>query len=133
VQDLVALGQFLLLPEDDLTLATVLKGRCSAFPRTSCSCSPIDRGKERLWTRLRRLAAEDPRMHAAASACGPARPRRFHAAVRALCRNSRRRRAPQAMLERLGPEAADPIDEFLALALAYEREHVPSLQGFCAG
>ncbi len=34
------------------------------------------------------------------------------------------------MLERLGPEAADPIDEFFALALAYEREHVPSLQGF---
>jgi ATP-dependent helicase/nuclease subunit A len=36
----------------------------------------------------------------------------------------------RAMLERLGSEAADPIDEFLALALAYEREHVPSLQGF---
>src|ERR1041384_6861200 len=36
----------------------------------------------------------------------------------------------RAMLERLGPEAADPIEEFLALALAYEREHVPSLQGF---
>ena len=30
----------------------------------------------------------------------------------------------------LGPEAEDPIEEFLALALAYEREHVPSLQGF---
>jgi ATP-dependent helicase/nuclease subunit A len=34
------------------------------------------------------------------------------------------------MLERLGPEAEDPIEEFLALALTYEREHVPSLQGF---
>ena len=34
------------------------------------------------------------------------------------------------MLRRLGPEADDPIDEFLGLALAYEREHVPSLQGF---
>src|SRR4029077_9656137 len=34
------------------------------------------------------------------------------------------------ILERLGPEAADPIEEFLALALSYEREHVPSLQGF---
>ena len=27
VQDLVALGRFLLLPEDDLTLATVLRGQ----------------------------------------------------------------------------------------------------------
>ena len=36
----------------------------------------------------------------------------------------------RAILERLGAEAADPVEEFLALALAYEREHVPSLQGF---
>ena len=35
-----------------------------------------------------------------------------------------------AALSRLGPEAADPLDEFLALALAYERAHIPSLQGF---
>ena len=34
------------------------------------------------------------------------------------------------LLERLGFEAADPVEEFLALALSYEREHVPSLQGF---
>ena len=36
----------------------------------------------------------------------------------------------RALLRRLGPEAEDPVDEFLGLALAYEREHVPSLQGF---
>src|SRR4051794_18875481 len=36
----------------------------------------------------------------------------------------------RAILERLGAEAADPVEEFLALGLAYEREHVPSLQGF---
>ena len=35
-----------------------------------------------------------------------------------------------ALLYRLGPEAEDPVEEFLGLALAYEREHVPSLQGF---
>ena len=29
-----------------------------------------------------------------------------------------------------GLEAEDPVEEFLALALSYEREHVPSLQGF---
>ena len=36
----------------------------------------------------------------------------------------------RALLERLGTEAEDPVEEFLGLALAYEREHVPSLQGF---
>jgi ATP-dependent helicase/nuclease subunit A len=41
-----------------------------------------------------------------------------------------RRGGRRALLERLGPDAADPIDEFLNLALAYERTHAPSLQGF---
>jgi len=36
----------------------------------------------------------------------------------------------RALLERLGIEAEDPVEEFLGLALAYEREHAPSLQGF---
>ena len=35
VQDMVALGQFLLLPEDDLTLATVLKGPLFGFDEDS--------------------------------------------------------------------------------------------------
>jgi len=34
------------------------------------------------------------------------------------------------MLTRLGPEAAEAIDEFLDLALAYDRDAAPSLQGF---
>jgi ATP-dependent helicase/nuclease subunit A len=34
------------------------------------------------------------------------------------------------MLTRLGPEANDPLDEFLNLALDYERRETPSLQGF---
>ena len=36
------------------------------------------------------------------------------------------------MLARLGPEAADAIDEFLNLALAYDDSAPPSLQGFLA-
>ncbi|MBE7248583.1 MAG: PD-(D/E)XK nuclease family protein [Actinomycetospora chiangmaiensis] len=36
------------------------------------------------------------------------------------------------MLERLGPEAGDALDEFLALTLAHEREGPPSLLGFLA-
>jgi ATP-dependent helicase/nuclease subunit A len=39
--------------------------------------------------------------------------------------NGRRR-----LLERLGPAAGEPIEAFLAQALAYERGHPPSLQGF---
>ena len=38
--------------------------------------------------------------------------------------------ARKDLLARLGQEAEDPIDEFLNLTLDFEREHVPSLQGF---
>ncbi len=45
-----------------------------------------------------------------------------------LCEDGGRR----ALEARLGPEAADAIDEFLRLALAHEAEAAPSLAGFLA-
>src|SRR5262249_12545256 len=36
----------------------------------------------------------------------------------------------RAILGRLGPDAEDPLDEFLELALDYQRRHAPSLEGF---
>ena len=38
----------------------------------------------------------------------------------------------KALLSRLGPDAADPIDEFLSLALAHEQREAPSLTLFLA-
>ena len=46
VQDLVALGQFLLLPEDDLTLATVLKGPLFGISEEQLFALAYDRGDE---------------------------------------------------------------------------------------
>ena len=40
--------------------------------------------------------------------------------------------ARKRILARLGPEANDALDEFLNLALDYERRETPSLQGFVA-
>src|SRR5690606_24825110 len=39
-------------------------------------------------------------------------------------------RGREKLLARLGPDAEDPIAEFANLALAYERAHVPTLEGF---
>jgi ATP-dependent helicase/nuclease subunit A len=131
VQDLIALGRFLLLPEDDLNLATVLKGPLFGFSEDELFVLAHGRGKQNLWERLRRLATEDLLMRQAADRLSELRARAdyvppFELYAEILGGDGGRR----AMLERLGPEAADPIEEFLALALAYEREHVPSLQGF---
>ncbi|HLY46893.1 MAG TPA: double-strand break repair helicase AddA [Stellaceae bacterium] len=131
VRDLVALGRFLLLPEDDLTLATVLKGPLFDFSENELFCLAYQREGESLWSRLRHMASDNLSMHAAAARLSALLARAdyvppFELYAEILGEGGGRR----AMLERLGPEAADPIEEFLTLALAYEREHVPSLQGF---
>ncbi|MBV8890122.1 MAG: double-strand break repair helicase AddA [Alphaproteobacteria bacterium] len=130
VQDLVALGRFLLLPQDNLTLAAVLKGPLFGLSEEALFDLAYGRGGEPLWSRLRRRAPEDlflgeafARLSALLSRADFVPPYELYAEL--LGAGGRR-----AILERIGPEAADPIDEFLALALAYEREHVPSLQGF---
>jgi ATP-dependent helicase/nuclease subunit A len=131
VRDLIALGRFLLLPEDDLTLATVLKGPLFGFSEEALFRLAYERGERSLWQRLRALAADDLILRAAAERLAAllahadfAPPFELYGEI--LGAGGGRR----AMLERLGPEAADPIEEFLAHALLYEREHVPSLQGF---
>jgi ATP-dependent helicase/nuclease subunit A len=131
VQDLVALGRFLLFPEDDLTLATVLKGPLFGIDDETLFDLAYGRGRERLWDRLRSRAETSTALRAAAERLSAllaradfAPPYEFYAEI--LGADGGRR----ALRERLGPEAEDPVEEFLALTLAYEREHVPSLQGF---
>src|SRR5262249_47260882 len=131
VQDLVALGRFLLLPEDDLTLATGLKGPFFGIDEEALFDLAHDRGDERLWHRLRTRAGESPylrqtaeRLSALLARADFVPPYELYAEI--LGAEGGRR----ALLSRLGMEAEDPIEEFLGLALAYERSHSPSLQGF---
>jgi len=131
VQDLVALGRFLLLPEDDLTLATVLKGPLFDIDEEALFELAYDRGGEKLWHRLRARAAKNAKLRSAAERLSAllgradfVPPYELYAEI--LGAQGGRR----ALLERLGIEAEDPIEEFLGLALSYEREHAPSLQGF---
>jgi ATP-dependent helicase/nuclease subunit A len=131
VQDLIALGRFLLFPEDDLTLATVLKGPLFGIDEETLFDLAYDRGDQRLWTRLRARAAQAPRLHHAAERLSALLARAdfvppYELYAEILGAGGGRR----ALLERLGIEAEDPVEEFLGLALFYEREHVPSLQGF---
>jgi len=131
VQDLAALGRFLLLPEDDLTLAAVLKGPLFDIDEETLFDLCHGRGAETLWDRLGARAGSSAELRRTAERLSAwlARadfvpPYELYAEI--LGAEGGRR----ALVRRLGPEAEDPVEEFLALALAYEREHVPSLQGF---
>ncbi|MDA0230530.1 MAG: double-strand break repair helicase AddA [Proteobacteria bacterium] len=131
VMDLMALGDFLLLPSDDLTLAALLKGPFIGFDEEQLFDLAWQRGVDSLWRRLTARRAENPqftRAHGILSgllATADFRPP-FEFYAEFLGAGGGRTQ----LLSRLGIEAADPIDEFLSAALAYERAHPPSLQGF---
>ncbi len=131
VEDMIALGQFLLLPEDDLTLASVLKGPLFGFDEEALFALAHGRGGRSLWNELRRRAGERPQFAIAADRLAGLLARAdftppYELFAEVLGALGGRR----MVLQRLGPEAADPLDEFLAAALAYEEDHGPSLQGF---
>jgi ATP-dependent helicase/nuclease subunit A len=131
VMDLMALGDALLLPEDDLTLAAVLRSPLFGLSEEELFELAHDRGDATLIERLRarrqtsaRFGVATDRFSELLGQADFAPPFEFYA--RLLGAGGGRRR----LLERLGPAASEPIEAFLAQALAYERGHPPSLQGF---
>ncbi len=131
VMDLMALGDALLLPEDDLTLAAVLRSPLLGLREEELFELAHDRGEATLIERLRAFRHQSARFGEVYERFSEllrqadfAPPFEFYA--RLLGAGGGRRR----LLERLGPAAAEPIEAFLAQALAFERGHPPSLQGF---
>lgn len=130
IQDLLALARFVLLPQDDLNLACLLKSPLVGLDEEALFRLAWNRSG-RLWSELHRRTGEDLQFAAAHKrlAAWLARadyttPFDFFATV--LGPEGGRER----LLERLGREAADPIDELLARALQYQRAEAGSLQGF---
>lgn len=140
VQDLMALGRFLLLQEDDLTLAALLKSPLIGLAE-ECLFDIAHRRKGSLWASLAAASERDPTGFEPARAwlagllaeVDYRRPFELYARVLAgSCPGdsgfggSGRR----ALWRRLGPDAIDPLDEFLSAALDYEKRHAPTLEGF---
>jgi ATP-dependent helicase/nuclease subunit A len=130
VEDLVALAEFLLTLEDDLGLAVVLKG--PLFGLDDDDLFALCHARQgTLWDELRRRADERPRWTRAAMLLSELLARAdFVPPYELFAEVLGARGGRKAMLGRLGTESGDALDEFLALALRYERSNVPSLQGF---
>ncbi|MBC6416682.1 MAG: double-strand break repair helicase AddA [Rhodospirillales bacterium] len=130
VMDLCALLQVLLLPEDDLSLACLLKGPLYGLDDDDLFRLAHGR-KGSLWRSLQTRREEEPAWLTAAEELRQLRGQidflpPFELLSQLLGARSGRRR----LCARLGEECNDPLDELLALALAYEGLHPPSLQGF---
>ena len=132
VRDLVALGRAVLLPEDDLNLACLLKSPLLGLDEDDLFQLAWDRGEASLFDRLRDAAnVETGRFEHALARLTSWMDRAdfmppFEFYTWALGAGGGRRR----LLARLGPEAAEPIEAFLSQTLAYEQGHPATLEGF---
>jgi ATP-dependent helicase/nuclease subunit A len=132
VVDLMALADALLLPQDDLALAVALKSPLFGFDDARLfELAWQRRGSLRSALAARADEAQDFRaadalLRRAAQRARHDRPFEFFAWLLGP------EQGRQKIFARLGLEAADALDEFVELALDYERGEAPSLQGFLA-
>ena len=137
IMDLCAAARFALDPEDDLNLAAVLKGPlCTpdhSLDEQDLMQLCLDRleHNESLWATLKKQASQKTvwktcyeRLSTWLRDADRTAPYDFFTA-RLATENGRR-----ALLARQGPEAEEPVDEFLTLCLAYETTYAPSLQSY---
>ncbi len=131
VKDLLALGRVLLLPQDDLSLAAVMKSPLLELDDDDLIALAPER-EASLWEAL--AASEAPRHRVAAARLDSWRmkarrltPFGFYADV-LMAEGGR-----AAFNARLGAETMDAIDEFLRLALEHETRDTPSLSAFLSG
>ncbi len=132
VIDLMALADALLLRQDDLALAVALKSPLFGFDDDDLIALAAGRNGT-LRDALEAQAGTTPRYAQAArrlEACAEVAARETPFGFFAWLLGSDGGRG--RILRRLGPEANDALDEFLELALGYERRAPASLQGFLA-
>jgi ATP-dependent helicase/nuclease subunit A len=132
VMDLMVLADALLLPADDLALATILKSPLIGLDEQDLFDIAWQR-RTALRTALRAKAQTEPRYAQAEArlaryAQWARQDTPFGFYSRVLGSDGGRAR----LLARLGHEADDALDELLHLALDYEQRETASLQGFVA-
>jgi ATP-dependent helicase/nuclease subunit A len=130
VMDLIALGRFALLPDDDLTLATVLKSPLCGLSEDDLLALAQPRGKRSIWSVLQDRQ-DDERWKVAHAfldhvwrSADHVQPFEFYSSI--LTEQG----GWTKILGRLGFDAADPVEEFLNAALEFGRMNTPSLEAF---
>ncbi len=134
IKDLLRLTEFLLQPADDLALATVLRSPICGFSEDQLFRLAHRRGKDETLEKALSRAAHEGGATAEASAAYTlfqtlrnrlaSTPHSFYSALLT------RMEAGLRFSERLGPQAADAVKEFMRATLTFERNNTPTLPGF---
>ncbi len=124
IQDLIALAEFLLLPENDLALAVVLKSPLFNFTEDDLFNIAYDRKKQSLWEKLRNYSRSTwDYLHNLIDLSCSQSPLTLFSSI--LSFKNRKKFA-----SRLGLECLDIINEFIDLIAKFEHENIQSLQEF---
>jgi ATP-dependent helicase/nuclease subunit A len=134
IQDLMALGRFILLVEDDLSLAELVKSPLFNLDEDALFALCSERtASESVWQKLNRLAETDPtwsqmrdRLNGWRRLARSLRVHDFYAILLG-CEGMRAK-----FLARFGSEVSDVLDEFLNFALDHEQTGLPGLAAFIA-
>jgi ATP-dependent helicase/nuclease subunit A len=120
-----------LLPEDDLILAAVLRSPLIDMSEDDLRALAYGREGKRLWSVLTARHGEVASFTRAREFLGEMLSRADYAPPYEFYSHALiEKEARPKLLARLGPEAADALDEFVSLALTYEQNNTPSLEGF---
>jgi len=130
VRDMMALARFALLPDDDLTLATVLRSPIVGLSEDALFDLAYGRQGRRLWQTLYKRREEAAFAPAFAILDDLQKQADFLRPYEFLERALNHHGARARCLGRLGVQAEDPIDELLSQALAFESVETPTLQAF---
>ena len=132
--DLLALARFALFPGDELTLSALLRSPFCDVTDDSLYALAHGRSHEPLWARLQRRAPERPDWSAAATfltavlaEARTCRPFEFYGRVMGLT-DAAGRSMRGRLLRRLGAEAQDALDEFVAQVMAAEARGAHDLE-----
>lgn len=126
VQDLLAAVRFVLQPEDDLALASLLVSPLIGWSQDELMEAALRPKDRSLWAHLRATGgARIAPLEALLNRADFTTPYRFLEEILSGPLNGRRK-----LLLRLGEEARDPIEELLNAALNFENLATPSLQRF---
>ncbi|MBX9749534.1 MAG: double-strand break repair helicase AddA [Roseococcus sp.] len=130
VQDVLATLDAILLPQDELQLAAALKSPIFGLDDDALFTLAHERPGTLHARLMTERGAETP-IGRAADLFAALTARADHVPAHALIAEILGERGGRArLLARLGPDAADPLDELLTAAMAHERAHPASLQGF---
>lgn len=130
VQDMLTLAQFALLPEDDLSLACILKSPLVNWDDQQLEDIALARTGS-LWDAVQQKAPEiAPWLAMLIAQAKAVRPYEFFSRVLQSPCPASAVSGLRAMTARLGADAIDPLDEFLSQVLGFEGDHISSVQGF---